>query len=211
MIRRALTPEEREDAKRLKQIWNERKENLLLSQVKAADKMGFASQAAISQYLNAKLPLNMETVAKFAQVLHANVKDISPRYAEMVGTPAPSSLNGYTAPQTGSIGGVPTEGCLDWFAFSKGFLEAVGSESIKLFRVENHKGGDLVVIVDDSPHKITESGTFLLLEDDRIVMRKIVLAGDQVVIEGTKKVTIPKEAVKMIKILGRVLAAYTNL
>lgn len=34
MTRRALTQEEMEDAKRLKKIWNDRKEQLMLSQVK---------------------------------------------------------------------------------------------------------------------------------------------------------------------------------
>lgn len=34
MTRRALTQEEMEDAKRLKKIWNDRKEQLMLSQVR---------------------------------------------------------------------------------------------------------------------------------------------------------------------------------
>jgi len=210
MTRRSLTPEEREDADRLRKLWNERKEELMLSQVKVAERMGFSSQAAVSQYLNAKMPLNINTVAKFAQVLRARVEDISPRYAQMVGEPIPSSLDGYTAPQTGSLGGVPTNHCLDWFAFSESFLEAMGSRSIKLFRVDTHRDGDLVVMVDDAPQQKAENGTFLLLEDDKIVMRKVTLEGDQVVIEGTEKVRIPLEAVKMIKILGRVLASCTK-
>lgn len=210
MTRRALTQEELEDAKRLKKIWNDRKDRLMLSQVKVAEQMGFSSQAAVSQYLNAKLPLNMSAVAKFAQVLRANVDDISPRYARMVGAPTPPELDGYSAPQTGSLGGHPTNLCLDWFAFSKGFLDAMGSSSIKLFRVADQKSRDnpdgLVVMVDDSPQKNITKGTYLLLQGDKIVMRKVTQSGDNYVIENGKKSVVSKDVFSLIKVLGRVVA-----
>ena len=211
MTRRALTQDELEDAKRLKKIWNDRKEQLMLSQVKVAEQMGFSSQAAVSQYLNAKLPLNMSAVAKFAQVLRANVEEISPRYARMVGTPTPPELDGYRATQTGSLGGHPTNLCLDWFAFSEGFLKAMGTESVKLFRVTDHKTKDnpdgLVVMVDDSPQKNITNGTYLLLQGDKIVMRKVTLADNGYVIENGKKSTVTKEVFSLIKVLGKVVAA----
>ena len=215
MTRRALTQEELEDAKRLKKIWNDRKEQLMLSQVKVAEQMGFSSQAAVSQYLNAKLPLNMSAVAKFAQVLRTNVEDISPRYARMVGTPIPQELDGYRAPQTGSLGGHPTNLCLDWFAFSDGFLKAMGTDSIKLFRVADRKSKEnpdgLVVMVDDSPQKNITKGTYLLLQGDKIVMRKVHQVGDNYVIEDGKKSTVSKEVFSLIKVLGRVVAQCEKL
>lgn len=211
MTRRALTQEELEDAKRLKKLWNDRKEQLMLSQIKVAEQMGFSSQAAVSQYLNAKLPLNMAAVAKFAQVLRTNVEDISPRYARMVGTPIPPELDGYRAPQTGSLGGVPTNLCLDWFAYSEGFLKAMGTESLKLFRVVDQKSRDnpdgLVVMVDDSPQKNITKGTYLLLQGDKIVMRKVHQSGENYIIEDGKKNTVTKEVFSLIKVLGRVVAA----
>jgi hypothetical protein len=211
MNRRPLTQEEIDDAKRLKILWNSKREDLMLSQVKAAEEMGFSSQAAISQYLNAKLPLNMQAVAKFAQMLRAKVEDISPRYALMVGDPIPSSLDGFTAPQTGSVGGVSTSQCVNWVACSEDFLEILGARSIKVFRMpeKNSKdqAGPLAVLVDDSPQKTVVNGTYLFQQGDEVVIRKVVKIGDKYSIENGKKITIPKDALNLIKILGRVVAS----
>jgi transcriptional regulator with XRE-family HTH domain len=215
MTRRPLTQEELEDAKRLKKIWNQKKEELMLSQVKVAQEMGFSSQAAVSQYLNAKLPLNMQAVAKFANVLHSKVEEISPRYARMVGNPIPSELEGYIRPTTGSIGGVKTDLCLDWFAYSSAFLKAMGTNSIKVFRVSDDRDkknpDGIVVMVDDSPQKSIANGTYLLQQGEKIVVRKVTLQGDSIVIEDGKKMTIPKEAINLIKVLGKVVARFEKL
>lgn len=208
MTRRSLTQDEVDDAKRLRKIWNDRKEDLMLSQVKVAEEMGFSSQAAVSQYLNAKLPLNMSAVAKFAKVLRAKVEDISPRYAQMVGDPIPSSLEGYTAPQTGSIGGVPCPTCLNWFAFHGDFVKAMGAKTLKIFR---NPEDDRVYLVDDSPQKSTEDGLYLMLQGDRIVVKKVAFGGDGVVIQNGKKMTVSKEAFSLIKVLAKVVARFDRI
>jgi transcriptional regulator with XRE-family HTH domain len=209
MSRRELTAEEKEDAKRLKKIWNSRKESLHLSQVKLAKEMGFSSQAAVSQYLNARLPLNLQAVAKFAQVLRAGVKEISPRYAKMIGNPIPSDLDNYKAPVTGVIGGVGSDYCLDWFAFSKGYMESLGASSMKLVRMPPEgKTQAQVLFVDDSPQESIADGIYLLSKGGEIVLRKVTVNQDTVTIEGGKKMTVPKDALNLITFLGRVVGRY---
>ena len=55
MANRDLTTDEIEDAKRLRKLWSEKKEELHLSQVKAARELGYSSQSAVSQYINGKV------------------------------------------------------------------------------------------------------------------------------------------------------------
>lgn len=164
--------------------------------------MGFSSQAAVSQYLNARLPLNMSAVAKFAKVLKTKVEDISPRYAKMVGNPIPSALEGYIAPQTGSIGGVHTDRVLNWIACSQAFLDAMGVRSLKLFR----NADDSLLLIDDSPQKNATDGTYLLMQGEDIVVRRVTITGQNVVIQDGKKMTVSKEAFSLIKVLARVVA-----
>jgi transcriptional regulator with XRE-family HTH domain len=79
--RRELSQSELEDTTRLRQIWDEKKDSLSLSQQDVADAFGIANQTAISQYLNGKIPLNLEAAIKFAKILEVNIKQISPRHA----------------------------------------------------------------------------------------------------------------------------------
>jgi transcriptional regulator with XRE-family HTH domain len=87
--RRELTPEESKERDRLRKLWEQRKDDLHLTQKKAAQMLGFSNQTAISQYLNGRIPLNFEAVAKFCKLLKCEVSDVSTRFAEMV----PSSPN----------------------------------------------------------------------------------------------------------------------
>lgn len=82
--RRELLRDEREDSERLRNIWNEKKNHLNLSQQDVADAFGIANQTAISQYLNGRIPLNLEAAIKFSKILGVSVKDISPRHAQWV-------------------------------------------------------------------------------------------------------------------------------
>lgn len=78
MGRRELTPQELDDSKRLRKVWDERKRILNLTQDAAADLMGFRTQGAVSHYLNAKIPLNVAAKLKFAQVLQMRPSEIWP-------------------------------------------------------------------------------------------------------------------------------------
>ena len=81
---RPLSEEHQQDAIRLKDIWEQRKEKLLLSQAKAASMMGFKSQGAISQYINGRVPLGVEAALKFCKVLQCNLYEISPRMDALI-------------------------------------------------------------------------------------------------------------------------------
>jgi len=80
--RRRLTPLEMQDQQKLRDLWETKREDLHLTQREAAEQFGYNNQAAISQYLNGKIPLNLETVLKFATLLKVSVEEISPRFAD---------------------------------------------------------------------------------------------------------------------------------
>ncbi len=80
LARRAnVTDEHREEARRLKRVWDIEKDCRGFTQEQAASRMGYATQAAVSQYLNAKIPLNLDSALKFANFLRCRVSDFSPR------------------------------------------------------------------------------------------------------------------------------------
>lgn len=50
------------------------KVTLRLTQEKAADALGFSTQATVSQYLNGSIPLNTDATLKFSALLGLNQK-----------------------------------------------------------------------------------------------------------------------------------------
>lgn len=83
MKRKSLSEEDVKAASRLKEIWNSRKSELGLTQDRAAEILGFATQGAVSHYLNAQTPLNLEAVLKFAGLLKVAPERIRPELADM--------------------------------------------------------------------------------------------------------------------------------
>lgn len=75
MPAKPLTPEQKADADRLKAIFSKQRE---LTQAALADELGFSNQSAVSQYLNGKIPLNVDAAIKFAEKLCCSVSDFSP-------------------------------------------------------------------------------------------------------------------------------------
>lgn len=53
-----------------------------LNQEKIADICGWAGQSVVSQYLNAKIPLNLSALVKFAGILNFDPSEVSPRLTE---------------------------------------------------------------------------------------------------------------------------------
>lgn len=214
---RALTMEELEDARRLKQLWISKKDQLHLSQVKAAKELGYNSQGAISQYINGKVSLNFQAAAKFAKLLRVDIQQISPRFAPLVGKPIPSQLDGYTAPITGELGGMKTSAVLDWFAFSKNFAEAIGcpANHIKLVRVEDSTFKEFPVgtifLVDDRAHPSPSDGVYLLQEGDKIIGRRLTIESDGVVLSSGagKKQRMSKDVFAYLRIVGRVISVFS--
>lgn len=78
-----LTPEQLEDAARLKKLFlswqqQQRDSGAPVSQEAAAEQLGF-NQSALSQYLNGKIPLNVAAATKFAELLGQQISVFSPR------------------------------------------------------------------------------------------------------------------------------------
>jgi hypothetical protein len=217
MVDRVLSQTELDDAKRLKTLWQNKKDELNLSQVKAAKELGYHSQGAISQYLNGKVAMNFHAVAKFAKLLRVDVQAISPRFASLVTKPLPNSLTGYVAPTTGQIGGVATDAVLAWFAMSEKFCEEIGvaPSNTKLVRIEDGSFKELpvgsVVLVDDSEHKEPVDGVYLLQEGEKIIARRAIVTTDGVLLSSGngKKQQISKEVFGLLRVLARVVLVIT--
>lgn len=75
--RRELTPYEKDCASRLKEIFLHKKDEGL-TQSKLAEKTGM-TQSAIGQYLNGKIPLNLEALILFSLHLDCKIQDIDPK------------------------------------------------------------------------------------------------------------------------------------
>lgn len=85
MRRRALSPEEKEASRRLKNIWEKKKKDLHLTQEEAAHRCGWNTQAAFYQYLNGIIPLNVEALVKISKVLQVDPSEIYPEHTQRIG------------------------------------------------------------------------------------------------------------------------------
>lgn len=80
MKRRDLTEEEKEDARRLADAWESFKDTHPgVSQEWLGVASGIGGQSAVSQYLLAKIPLNLEALLRLCSVLDQKPEVISPR------------------------------------------------------------------------------------------------------------------------------------
>lgn len=78
-----LSPEQKEDAKRLFNLYEkwksaQRQAGERASQEIVAAAVGFASQSAVSQYMKGGIPLNQDAVVKFAKFFGVSPAEISP-------------------------------------------------------------------------------------------------------------------------------------
>ena len=83
-----LTSEQKADAARLKGIYVTKKNALGWTQESLAQACGWESQGTVSQYLNGKIPLNLDAALKFAHHLQCLVSDFSPKLADTLNEPA---------------------------------------------------------------------------------------------------------------------------
>lgn len=135
--RRDLTPDEINDAKRLAEIFKARKselkaEGLHMTQESLAHDCGWKGQSAVSQYMNARIPLNLEALAKLSRALRVPPRDISPRLAETLPRPA-SNLHSLDAAVV--MGGEPTATEIDVPYYREVEL-AAGNGAFEV--IENH-------------------------------------------------------------------------
>lgn len=66
----------RYDAEKLRRVWDRKKRELGINQFIAAERMGFNSQSSVSQYLNGRIPLNLVTAIKFAELLEVDLSEV---------------------------------------------------------------------------------------------------------------------------------------
>ena len=81
--KRELTQEEVFECAELKEIFIKKKEELGLTQVLAAERLGM-SQSAVNHYLNGINALNASVASQFAQLLQIPVSDFSHRLAQEI-------------------------------------------------------------------------------------------------------------------------------
>jgi len=81
MSRRELTNIEKSWQKNLKAIWDSKKNELELTQEKLAAALGWKTQAAVTSYLNGRIPLNTDAKLKFAKALKVSVSEIDPEFS----------------------------------------------------------------------------------------------------------------------------------
>lgn len=84
MAQRILTPRNLEAARRLTNILQDKKVSENLTQVKLAERMGFARQATVSQFSRGMMPMSLETIAAFADALNVSPTEIEPDFFELL-------------------------------------------------------------------------------------------------------------------------------
>lgn len=85
MPAKPLTPEQLEDAARLKRIFEARKaEDKSITQESIAAACGWKTQSAAYQYLAGLVPLNLDALIKFSLALDVPITEISPILASKI-------------------------------------------------------------------------------------------------------------------------------
>ena len=72
------------DQVRLKNVWDERKKELGVTQRDVRTMLNISSESAISHYLNGRIPLNLEIIIAFAIAMDVSVDRISPSTAKLL-------------------------------------------------------------------------------------------------------------------------------
>jgi len=84
MENRRISTQDRENAARLKAVWDAKRKHLKLTQVKAAALLGFASQSTVAQYLNCDIRISTQAILKFAKLLEVDPIRIDPTIRSLV-------------------------------------------------------------------------------------------------------------------------------
>ena len=189
--RRELTAEELADTQRLKRLWKNNAPKLGLTQAVASKEFGFANQSAISQYLNGRIPLNMQTASKFASLLKVPLGAISPAHASHASSSSPLLNDMKKAFKTG-------DNC-ELIAVSKSMQPIVGNSDY--------------LIVDRSQKKPSK-GVFLVgIGADSKTLRLTPHKGSYRVtgLVPDTEVTLPSQALDAMNIIGKVSAVMMTL
>jgi hypothetical protein len=94
----AITTEHRQEAARLRKLWDERTERL--SQQEFGAKYQVGNQSAVSHFLQGRMPISLKAAMGFATGLRCKIEDFSPRLAGIV---SPVALSPSTPIDWGSV------------------------------------------------------------------------------------------------------------
>lgn len=84
MRKKTLDAADSDAAERLRKVWDRKKVELRLTQEKAADALGFSTQATVSHYLNGSIPLNTDAALKFAALLGVKPEELRPDLSDLM-------------------------------------------------------------------------------------------------------------------------------
>lgn len=148
--RRNITPQDLENAARLKAKWIVYKEATKSTQADLAELLGFAGQGVVTQYLNGSIALNTDAILRFARVLGVTPAEINPDLAGISITPKDMHLT--RVPILGTLSGAPP-GRLASIEIAttmdkKLYAVAVDTDGSEPFA---RKGSTLVVSQDEEP------------------------------------------------------------
>ena len=96
MTNRVITERDKAVASRFSKIWQAKKGELSLTQIKLAERMGWNSQSMVSQTLSGKVALSTDAILKLAQVLHVSPGELDPALQGL--TISPNKLRHVKAP-----------------------------------------------------------------------------------------------------------------
>ena len=191
-MRRPLTQEEKEDAQRLRRVYDQKARDMGTSQALIAKEFGFANPSAVSQYLCGRIPLNLNAVTKFAHYFDVPLKTISPRFAAAVENSSEQS------PILQALGLTPNSELLPATDQAKTIL------------------GDFDYFVVDKTQTVLGAGTFIVGgvgADTRAV--KVRVGGDMLHISGLAdfgyETPLPAVAAPLINVEGRVVLLVKKL
>jgi transcriptional regulator with XRE-family HTH domain len=83
MVKQTLEDWQIEDARRLDQLWREKKPEHL-TQERFGEEYDMGSQSNVNLYLKGRVSLNLKAVGQFAKALGVKIDDISPTLADQV-------------------------------------------------------------------------------------------------------------------------------
>lgn len=135
--KRKLSEAELTECAKLKEIFDNKKKELGLTQTILADKFKM-TQPAIGHYLNGTNALHLQIAAQFAEILKVSIFEFSPRLAaelEWLTQNQPEKGDNFTLTHRQSTQNVPLLGQVEAGAFT----EAVQFDEISTWRVSNKK------------------------------------------------------------------------
>ncbi|EPM81686.1 XRE family transcriptional regulator, partial [Pseudomonas syringae pv. actinidiae ICMP 19068] len=156
MTKRPLPEDRKEEARKLKEIFNSKKRDLDLTQEKLAYLMNM-NQSSVSHYLNGINPLNTTTAAVFAQLLEVQVLNPTRHfdYPEISWVQAGAASE---AMDLGNISTCPTHTSDVWAGHDAFWLRVLGSSMTSPVGTSFPEGMLILVAPDMEPR----SGQFVV-------------------------------------------------